>query len=208
MEPATKRCKRCARELPVEKFFWARVGTMSSRCRSCHGLAMRNCVVCGAKFEGKYNNKLCSIRCRKLYRPQTFAGCRQCGRTFGPVDHLRRVYCSMACKKLAQTTGRKSPTQCNRKAKAAQGLVRYYIDTGKLYRPQECSQCGRRGRIEAAHQDYDFPLTIRWLCRSCHVRWDRQEPKGGCTKEYPAARAFSEVSISIQQEDRCQPLES
>jgi len=208
MGPATKRCKRCLHELPLENFFWARVGTLSSRCRSCHGLELRRCVVCGAEFEGRYNAKLCSHRCRRIYRPQTFLVCRHCGRTFGPVGHLGAVYCSTACKNVAQAVGRKPPAQCNRRAKAAQRLVRYYIDTGRLYRPQECSRCGRRGRIEAAHADYDLPLTIRWLCRSCHVRWDRQEPKGGCTEAYQPARGFSAVGNSILKEDRCQPQES
>ncbi|MCC7409315.1 MAG: hypothetical protein IT442_14715 [Phycisphaeraceae bacterium] len=35
------------------------------------------------------------------------------------------------------------------------------------------------GRIEAAHFNYDEPLRVRWLCCSCHRRWDKRHPKHG-----------------------------
>jgi hypothetical protein len=55
--------------------------------------------------------------------------------------------------------------------------VRDHILAGKLVRPSECEHCGRCGYIEAAHTDYTRPLLVRWLCRSCHRRWDHAEPK-------------------------------
>lgn len=36
---------------------------------------------------------------------------------------------------------------------------------------------GGIGLIEAAHYDYSRPLDVRWLCRSCHRRWDHADPK-------------------------------
>jgi hypothetical protein len=48
---------------------------------------------------------------------------------------------------------------------------------GDLVRPDSCSRCGRTSRIEAAHADYNQPLAVTWLCRSCHVMWDAWEPK-------------------------------
>lgn len=179
--PVTKTCKRCRRELPIEQFYRVRSNTLSSRCRSCHGVEVRQCVICGADFEGRASRKLCSDRCRKACRPQTFLTCRYCGRTFGPVDHLARVYCSYACKALAQVVGRRPPMQCNRKAKTAQRIVRYHVQTGRLQRPERCSWCGRQGRIEAAHENYDRPLEVHWLCTSCHRKWDWADPKGGVT---------------------------
>ena len=59
-------------------------------------------------------------------------------------------------------------------------MVRYYVKAGALVRPMRCEECGTESnRIEAAHFDYAQPLRIRWLCRRCHVVWDRREPKGG-----------------------------
>jgi transcription elongation factor Elf1 len=51
------------------------------------------------------------------------------------------------------------------------------IKRGVLIRPTTCESCGIFGKIEAAHSDYSRPIDVRWLCRSCHVRWDHAEPK-------------------------------
>lgn len=60
----------------------------------------------------------------------------------------------------------------------AQALVFRAIQRGDLVRPTTCEQCGKTGiMIEAAHYDYAEPLRVRWLCRGCHKRWDRLQPK-------------------------------
>lgn len=67
-------------------------------------------------------------------------------------------------------------------AHAAHAQVAYAIKTGKLIRPDACSNpdCkGGGGQIEAAHESYDRPLQVIWLCASCHRAWDRAHPKGG-----------------------------
>lgn len=67
----------------------------------------------------------------------------------------------------------------------------YHIKAGNIQRPTVCEECKASDRkIEAAHFNYDEPLRVRWLCRSCHVRWDRAEPKGAT------------YSIALRQETR------
>lgn len=56
-------------------------------------------------------------------------------------------------------------------------IISRAIKKGLLTRPSICEQCGKGGRIEAAHYDYSQPLNVRWLCVSCHRRWDKAEPK-------------------------------
>ena len=109
---------------------------------------------------------------------QTFKICQCCGREFGPVTHLRRRFCSQACKIKAQMTGRLTFRKTNSKARATQNHLRYSVSIGKLIRPDTCEQCGKtKCRIEAAHYNYDFPLMVRWLCVSCHRKWDKEHPK-------------------------------
>jgi hypothetical protein len=56
--------------------------------------------------------------------------------------------------------------------------VRRAVRDGVLVRATACEQCGVSDKpLEAAHFDYALPLMVRWLCRSCHRRWDQSDPK-------------------------------
>ena len=63
-----------------------------------------------------------------------------------------------------------------RLSKRASNVVSRAIKRGALVRP-DIGECGHSGFIEAAHEDYSDPLIFRWLCRPCHRRWDRLDPK-------------------------------
>ena len=60
---------------------------------------------------------------------------------------------------------------------AAEQRVYKALKRGEITRPNSCSECGREGFIEAAHENYHERLAIRWLCRPCHRRWDALAPK-------------------------------
>lgn len=45
------------------------------------------------------------------------------------------------------------------------------VDQGILDKPTCCSECGNEGYVEAHHDDYNHPLSVRWLCKSCHCDW-------------------------------------
>lgn len=113
-------------------------------------------------------------------KPQTFRPCEYCGQMWGPLPRLAQRFCSYACKVAAQTTGRtKGRAPRTREAQRAQRTLAYHVQRGNVIRPSECEQCGATGRIEGAHYSYAEPLRVRWLCVSCHRRWDWAEPKGG-----------------------------
>lgn len=143
----------------------------------------KDCIVCGSKFEQKRRLKaICSDECRKArrceLRPQTFKDCEHCGAQFGPVDRLDVRFCGTACKYKA-ATGRVAQRKTITRARSAQSLLAYHVKAGNIVRPSQCEECGSTDRrIEGAHHNYDEPLRVRWLCRSCHVRWDKAQPKG------------------------------
>lgn len=61
----------------------------------------------------------------------------------------------------------------------AHNAVRRAIKAGKLIRPTVCEECSIESNyIEAAHWDYELKLSVKWLCRKCHRRWDSKFPKG------------------------------
>lgn len=64
--------------------------------------------------------------------------------------------------------GEKNPIK-----KGASELVVKAVRDGRLQKPSECSECGKTGRIHGHHDDYAYPLTVRWLCAKCHREWHK-----------------------------------
>lgn len=175
-----KKCLKCEVEKPLSEFWSARPNQFHSRCKSCHGLTEKECVICKQKFTGKRNKILCSDKCRKEYRPQTFLKCKTCDVLFGPVDHKNRQFCSYRCKVSNQSTGITKFHKATKEAARANRMVKYYVDKGVLIRPKHCEECKQEAsKIEAAHFNYHEPLRVRWLCKSCHIKWDKSVPKKG-----------------------------
>lgn len=178
-----KKCVRCGKTKPDSEFYLDRTrGGRTARCRDCHGLADRKCVVCSSIFVGGPKQKLCSPECRSKYRPQTFMNCVQCGIRFGPLPRLNRQFCSYACKVAAQATGSKFVWKPTPEAKHANTQVRNALRRGDLVRAIACEECGRKCKTQGAHADYSRPLDVRWLCIPCHLKWDKALPKGGAIR--------------------------
>ena len=110
-------------------------------------------------------------------KPRSWTMCPVCLNLF-VMQRLAQQFCSSSCKVKAQSTGRRKIRRTITKARSAHSLLRYHIQAGHIIRPDTCEECGsKERRIEGAHFNYDEPLRVRWLCRSCHARWDKREPK-------------------------------
>lgn len=59
----------------------------------------------------------------------------------------------------------------------ARKAVERAVRRGELVRPERCSCCGKRGRIEFHHPDYSRPLDGVWLRRACHRRIERTQKR-------------------------------
>lgn len=62
----------------------------------------------------------------------------------------------------------------------AHGLVEKAVMRGRLTRPLTCESCGASGvfvdgrtAIQAHHDDYNKPMSVRWLCQPCHHEWHK-----------------------------------
>jgi hypothetical protein len=61
----------------------------------------------------------------------------------------------------------------------AQNIAEKAIQRGALV-PAPCEQCGANGafadgrrEVQAHHDDYNKPLSVRWLCQRCHHEWHK-----------------------------------
>jgi|APSaa5957512493_1039668.scaffolds.fasta_scaffold85882_2 hypothetical protein len=55
----------------------------------------------------------------------------------------------------------------------AQSMVSNAIRDGKFKRDNACESCGSGCRTHGHHDDYAYPLAVRWLCPACHHQWHR-----------------------------------
>lgn len=53
----------------------------------------------------------------------------------------------------------------------ARSMINHAIRDGKLVR-NVCEVCGDKN-TQAHHDDYNYPLKVRWLCIKCHNEWHR-----------------------------------
>jgi predicted DNA-binding protein YlxM (UPF0122 family) len=62
----------------------------------------------------------------------------------------------------------------------AHNLVEQALKEGVLIRLEQCEECGTSGSmkdgralVQAHHDDYNKPLSVRWLCQPCHHEWHK-----------------------------------
>jgi len=61
----------------------------------------------------------------------------------------------------------------NPEKKAAHDIVRAAVSSGKLKKPDNCSNCGdytEKRMLHGHHGDYNKPLAVEWLCIWCHSK--------------------------------------
>jgi len=58
----------------------------------------------------------------------------------------------------------------NKEKRRAHVVLHRAINSSKIERPNNCSQCGKECKPDGHHEDYSKPLEVIWLCRACHSR--------------------------------------
>jgi hypothetical protein len=158
-----KQCRRCG-ELKSRKdgFYFRPNGHIISPCKSC----------CYAKWEewrkaNPEKRREQKRRARERENPGVHAARLKRVRAANPDKYK-------AINQRWSKANRERVAMSNR----ASRLVRQAVANGELTRPGTCEECGAtHWRIEGAHSDYTKPLDVRWLCPSCHRKWDAEEPK-------------------------------
>jgi hypothetical protein len=146
-----KRCPRCGVDKPLTDFYVRRSGTRAGRPSAyCKRCTIEITIV------------------RKQAHPEaTRAAQRRYVKAHPEKATATRLNWAAANPDAMRTIWR------------AQAAVKRALKTGALVKPALCVECGQPGRrIEGAHHDYSKPLDVRWLCSSCHRRYDKQPKRG------------------------------
>ena len=70
-------------------------------------------------------------------------------------------------------------TRRNPIKKMASTIVGNAVRDGKISKPSNCESCNSEpSRLHGHHDDYAFPLVVRWLCPGCHNKWHRENGEG------------------------------
>ena len=118
----------------------------------------------------------------------TQSRCEQCDVVFttrlAEVKRGKGRFCSAKCANTARSRARLAPMAFKRTPeyrrnnsysiaqRAAHHQVEYALANGSLLR-EPCEVCGAE-KVDAHHDDYSKPLSVRWLCRKHHLEHHRK----------------------------------
>jgi ribosomal protein S27AE len=149
---------------------------------------MKICKKCGAdKPDSEFYNvdRTCKVCRRALaveYRNANLEHYREYDRTRFKNDPRVRErnsrYQKSAAGKASTAKARKKWLERNTIKRAASTIVGNAVRDGRLEKHYECSQCGAGGRIHGHHDDYAYPMVVRWLCSKCHTAWHKENGEG------------------------------
>lgn len=70
-------------------------------------------------------------------------------------------------------------TRRNPIKRMASTIVGNAVRNGKIQKPSNCESCNSEpSRLHGHHDDYAFPLVVRWLCPGCHNKWHKENGEG------------------------------
>lgn len=127
-----------------------------------------------------------SFQKRKASRDGLTASCKTCLSAYeksrAKLPHrvrARKLYASTDKGKAAGLKARKKWSQRNPIKKLASTIVGNAVRDGKILKPSVCEDCGSKPkRLHGHHDDYAFPLEVRWLCPRCHNNWHKENGEG------------------------------
>lgn len=142
-----KICKRCDAEKNDEDYY-----SKDSTCKVCRRRMVKENRERNSEYYREYDKK------RFQLDPK--------------VKQRHKRYQSTEAGHESLSKSRKRWEEKNIIKKAASTMVGNAVRDGKLLKPDSCEACGNTpNRLHGHHDDYAFPLSVRWLCSRCHTAW-------------------------------------
>jgi ribosomal protein S27AE len=81
--------------------------------------------------------------------------------------------------KEAGSKAKRKYIEANIVKRSAHVILGNALRDGRIVKPDSCQNCGAGlGRIHAHHDDYAYPMVVRWLCPKCHKDWHKENGPG------------------------------
>lgn len=63
--------------------------------------------------------------------------------------------------------------------RSASLIIGNAVRDGKILKPLNCEVCNSKPkRLHGHHDDYNYPMAVRWLCSKCHTAWHKENGEG------------------------------
>lgn len=144
-----KPCIRCGEVKPLDDFY--------RHARMADG-RLNKCIACVKEYERQRRLSILST-------PEGLQAERARGR-----DKYWRLY--RGVKRVRNPVTTRQWIERNPEKRAAHTAVGNALRSGKLVR-QPCETCGDP-QVDAHHEDYSQPLSVRWLCKKHHLELHRK----------------------------------
>jgi len=145
---------------------------------------MKTCKSCNQEkdgsdfYKGHAKCKTCYILKVKLHREKNHDYYLEYDRKRANLPHRvksRELYSKTAAYNESHTKSNIRWLENNSVKRAASTAIGNAIRDGKLIKPCSCSECNVTNvRIHGHHDDYAYPLSVRWLCSKCHRLWHKE----------------------------------
>lgn len=155
----TKACMKCGETKPLAAFYSHPMmadGTVN-KCKECNKKDVRENREKKIDYYQEYD------RSRSM-RPDRISA--------------RSKYQATPNGRASTVAAKKRWAESNLIKRSAQIQVRNALRSGRLIKVNSCQTCAKNGRTHAHHDDYAFPLSIRWLCPKCHSEWHKENGEG------------------------------
>ena len=157
----SKVCFKCEVEKPLHEFYkhYAMADGHVNKCKECNKKDVRENREKNIDYYREYDKN-------RYLLPKRVDG--------------RRIYAQSEEGKKSIREARKRYQENNLIKRYASQIVNNAIRDGKITKLYFCEKCGEKNnRIHGHHDDYAFPLSVRWLCPKCHTDWHKLN---GCGK--------------------------